>query len=216
MKKKKQFAVIGLGRFGSAVVKTLSENGYEVLACDKDINVVNALEPYVAKIIQIDVMKDGALDSLGLEDFDVVIIAIGGSLEACVMATMCAKEAGAQHIIAKAHNITEKKILEKLGADKVILPEYDSGVRLAVNLTTSNVLEYISFSDNYAIAEIAPIKEWHNKKLSDTNIRSKYGFNIVAIKHNNEVIISLAGDTVISPDDILVVIGENKKIQSIR
>ncbi|MEI3162360.1 MAG: TrkA family potassium uptake protein [Lachnospirales bacterium] len=211
--KNKQFAVIGLGRFGTAVTKTLAENGYDVLCCDKDMAIVKRIEPYVTKAIQIDVMNENSVEALGLNNFDVVIIAIGDSLESSVMATMYAKEAGVKKVIVKAQNLSEKKILEKIGADKVIMPEVDSGKRLAINLITTNVIEYISFSEKFAMAEIAPLKEWIGKTLSQANIRAKYGFNVVAIKENDNVIVTPKPDDVINDISILVIIGESSQIQ---
>ncbi len=211
--KNKQFAVIGLGRFGTAVTKTLVDNGCDVLCCDKNMSLIKQMEPYVTKAMQIDVMQENALEALGLNNFDVVIVAIGDSLESSVMATMYAKEAGVKTVIVKAQNMSEKKILEKIGADKVVMPEMDSGSRLAINLITTNVIEYISFSEKYAMAEITPLKEWENKTLVEANIRAKYGFNVVAIKDNDEVIVSPVADTVIKAGQILVIIGENKQIQ---
>ncbi len=211
--KNKQFAVIGLGRFGRAVTKTLVDNGCDVLCCDKNMSLIKQMEPYVTKAMQIDVMQENALEALGLNNFDVVIVAIGDSLESSVMATMYAKEAGVKTVIVKAQNMSEKKILEKIGADRVVMPEMDSGSRLAINLITTNVIEYISFSEKYAMAEITPLKEWENKTLVEANIRAKYGFNVVAIKENDEVIVSPVADTVIKAGQILVIIGENKQIQ---
>ncbi|MBS4868956.1 MAG: TrkA family potassium uptake protein [Eubacterium sp.] len=211
--KNKQFAVIGLGRFGTAVTKTLVENGYDVLCCDKDMSIVKRIEPFVTKAIQIDVMNENAIESLGLSNFDVVVIAIGDSLEASVMATMYAKEAGVKTIIVKAQNLSEKKLLEKIGADKVIMPEVDSGKRLAINLITTNVIEYISFSEKFAIAEISPLKEWIGKTLAQINIRAKYGFNVVAIKEKDNVIVTPNPNAIINDISILVIIGESSQIQ---
>lgn len=211
--KNKQFAVIGLGRFGTAVTKTLVENGYDVLCCDKDMSIVKRIEPFVTKAIQIDVMNENAIESLGLSNFDVVVIAIGDSLEASVMATMYAKEAGVKTIIVKAQNLSEKKLLEKIGADKVIMPEVDSGKRLAINLITTNVIEYISFSEKFAIAEISPLKEWIGKTLTQINIRAKYGFNVVAIKEKDNVIVTPNPNAIINDISILVIIGESSQIQ---
>lgn len=211
--KNKQFAVIGLGRFGSAVTKTLIDNGYDVLCCDKDMSIVKRIEPYVTKALQIDVMQENAIQSLGLNNFDVVIIAIGDSLESSVMATMYAKEAGVKKIIVKAQNLSEKKILEKIGADKVIMPEVDSGRRVAINLITTNVIEYISFSEKFAMAEISPLKEWNNKTLAEANIRAKYGFNVVAMKENDNVIVTPGPNEIIKDESILVIIGESSQIQ---
>lgn len=211
--KNKQFAVIGLGRFGTAVTKTLVENGYDVLCCDKDMSIVKRIEPFVTKAIQIDVMNENTIESLGLSNFDVVVIAIGDSLEASVMATMYAKEAGVKTIIVKAQNLSEKKLLEKIGADKVIMPEVDSGKRLAINLITTNVIEYISFSEKFAIAEISPLKEWIGKTLAQINIRAKYGFNVVAIKEKDNVIVTPNPNAIINDISILVIIGESSQIQ---
>ena len=124
-----------------------------------------------------------------------------------------AKEAGVKKVIVKAQNLSEKKILEKIGADKVIMPEVDSGKRLAINLITTNVIEYISFSEKFAMAEIAPLKEWIGKTLSQANIRAKYGFNVVAIKENDNVIVTPKPDDVINDISILVIIGESSQIQ---
>lgn len=214
MKKNKQFAVIGLGRFGRAVTKTLVENGFDVLCCDKNMDIIKEMEPYVTKVVQADVTHESSVAALGLNNFDVVIIAIGDSLESTVMATLYAKEAGVRTIIAKAQNTAEKKILEKIGADKVIMPEMDSGRRLAINLTTSNVIEYISFSEKHAMAEITPRREWIGQTIAQANIRAEYGFNIVAIKVKDDVIVSPVPQTIIKEDSLLVIIGENSKIQS--
>lgn len=213
MVKNKQFAVIGLGRFGTAVTKTLVENGFDVMCCDKNMSIVKQMEPYVTKVLQIDITQESAAMSLGLNNFDVVIIAIGDSLESSVMATMYAKEAGVKTVIVKAQTLAEKKILEKMGADKVVMPEVDSGCRLAVSLTTTNVIEYISFSEKFAMAEIAPLKDWENKTLIEADIRAKYGFNVVAIKDGDNFIVSPVPNTIIKAHHILVVIGESKQIQ---
>ena len=213
MKKYKQFAVIGLGRFGSSVTKTLSDNGYDVMCCDKDMNLVKQMEPYVTKAVQADIMQDNDVEALGLNNFDVVIVAIGDSLESSVMATMHAKEAGVRTIIAKAKTLSEKKILERMGADKVVMPEVDMGKRLAISLTTTNVLEYISFSEKFAMAEIAPLRQWVDKTLAEANIRAEYGFNVVAIKDGDNVIVTPSPKVMIKDRHILVVIGESKQIQ---
>ncbi len=213
MRKNKQIAVIGLGRFGTAVTKTLIENGFDVMCCDKNMNLVKQMEGYVTKAIQADILEEGVIKSLGLNNFDVVIVAIGDNLESSVMATMYAKEANVETVIVKARTQAEKKILEKIGADKVVMPEVDSGHRLAISVIASNVLEYISFSDKIAMAEIKPLAEWVNKSLIESNIRAKYGFNVVAIKEGDEFIVSPAPDTVIKEDHLLVIIAESAKIQ---
>lgn len=214
MKKVKQFAVLGLGRFGQALVQTLVESGHDVLCCDKNPDVVNQMSAYATDLIQADIADEKALKEMGLNNYDVVIIATGDSLESAVMATMAAKEMGVHTVIAKAKDIKQANVLYKVGADKVVLPERDMGIRLATSLVTSNVLEYINFSDAYGMAEIAPKPEWIGKTLAGSDIRAKTGFNIVAIKRGKEVLVSPSPQEVINADDVLVVIGTTDKIQS--
>lgn len=213
MKKRKQFAVLGLGRFGQAVVKTLSENGYDVLCCDKNPELVNQMMPYATEAMQADISDEGALKEMGLGNYDIVIIATGDSLESAVMATMTAKEMKVETVISKAKDIKQANILYKVGADKVVMPERDMGMRIATSLITSNVLDYISFSDDYGVAEIAPKTEWSGKTLAEANIRAATGLNVVAIKRGKNVIVSPGPQEMINKDDILVIIGTNEKIQ---
>lgn len=213
MRKNKQFAVLGLGRFGQTIVQTLSQNGYDVLCCDKNIDMVNQMQPYATRVIQADFADEDAIRSLGLNNFDVVIIATGDNLESSVMATMMAKEMGVKTVIAKAKTINQRNILKKIGADKVVLLERDMGIRLATNLITTNVIDYINFSDMFGIAEIEPKSEWVNKSLKESNIRATTGLNIVAIKRDDHLIVSPTAEEIIAPTDVLVIIGENEKIQ---
>lgn len=213
MSKNKQFAVLGLGRFGQSIVQTLVENGYDVLCCDKNIDIVNDVSKYASHVVQADVVDEHTLISLGLNNFDVVIVAIGGNMESSIMATMIAKEEGVPLVITKAKNVTQKAILEKVGADRVVLPERDMGVKIATNLITTNVIDYINLSDKFGIAEIEPKKEWVGKSLQKSNIRASSGLNIVAIKRNNKIIVSPKADEIILENDILVAVGDNLDIQ---
>ncbi len=213
MKNKKQFAVLGLGRFGEAIVKTLVENGYDVLCCDKNAELVNQIATYATDAVQADISDEGALREMGLSNCDVVIIATGESLEATVMATMAAKEMGVETVIAKAKDVKQSNVLYKVGADKVVLPEEDIGRRLATSLITSNILDFISFSDSYGIVEVAPKAQWVGKSLVGADIRANTGLNVVAIKRGKEVLVSPSPNEVINKDDILVIIGSSDKIQ---
>ncbi|MGN1318026.1 MAG: potassium channel family protein [Lachnospirales bacterium] len=211
--KYKQFAVLGLGRFGQAVVKTLAEHGCDVMCCDKNMEAVNDVEQYATDAFQMDISNSKAISTIGLSNYDCVIIGVGESFEATIMSAMYAKEAGVPMVIAKAKNNEQKALLEKIGVDKVVMPERDTGIRMAYNLISSNIVEYIRFSDKYGIAEINPRKEWCNKNLIESNIRADYGITIMAIKRGEEVFVSPAPATIIRENDILVVIGENDKIQ---
>lgn len=216
MAKNKQFAVLGLGRFGQSIAKTLVENGCDVLCVDKSVEAVNEMSKYASNVTRADVSDVHAIAALGLNNFDVVIIAIGENMEAGIMATLMAKEMGVPTVITKAKNDIQKSILQKVGADRVVLPERDMGVRIATNLITTNIIDFINLSDKFAIAEIEPRKEWVGVSLRKSNIRADYGLNIVAIKRCNDIIVSPKAEEVINESDILVIIGENSDIQSMK
>ena len=212
MPRNKQFAILGLGRFGCSVTKTLAENGYDVLACDKDIDIVREMSQFATQAMQVDVTDEMALSSLGLSNFDVVVVAIGNDLEPCVMATLFAKQCGAKYVIAKANNQTQKKILEKIGADRVVLPEWEMGEKIATELTSTHILDYIKLSKDFGIVEISPLPQWVGLSLHKSNIRAVTGINIVAIKRGKSVIASPKPDVVIESGDILVAVSDYKDL----
>ena len=213
MKLNNQFIVLGLGRFGMSVAKTLAENGCEVLAVDNNPETVqNALE-FVTHAVKADVTDEIALKSLGIGNFDVAVIAIGSSLEASIMSTLIAKEAGVKYVVTKATDARSKKVLKKIGADRVIFPEREMGVRVANSLLYGNFFEFIELSDEFGIAEVPPIKEWIGKTIAGCEVRARYGLNIVAIKHNEKVDVTPSATYVFKEDDIVIVLGENRVIQ---
>lgn len=212
----RQFAVLGLGSFGESVVKTLIDNGCEVLGCDIDMNAVQEVAKFATHVVQVDTTDELALSSLGLGNFDVVIVATGDNLEASILATMVAKESGAKYILAKAQTDMQKKILEKVGADSVILPEWEMGFKVANHLSSSNVIDIINLSDEYTLAEITPPDLWVGRTLSKANIRNTTGLNIIAIKRGKKIIISPKAEQVIEKEDILVAIGEVVDIHHFR
>ena len=213
MSKNKQFAILGLGRFGQSIAKTLVDNGCDVLCVDKNIDAVNEMSKYASNVTRADVADVHTMSALGLNNFDVVIIAIGENMEAGIMATLIAKEMGVQNVITKAKNEIQKSILQKVGADRVVLPEKDMGIRIATSLITSNIIDFISLSDKFTIAEIEPRKEWIDISLKKSNIRAEHRLNVVAIKRNNDIIVSPKAEEIIQKDDILVIIGTITDIQ---
>ncbi|SHH77939.1 trk system potassium uptake protein TrkA [Clostridium collagenovorans DSM 3089] len=204
---KKQFVVIGLGRFGISVAETLYSLGNDVLVVDLDEEVIQSVSNYVTHAVQADAMDENSLRAVGIRNFDVAVIAIGSDIQASIMATLLLRELGVKYIIAKANNHMHAKVLMKIGADKVVFPEKDMGVRVAHNLVQSNILEYIELSPDYSIAEFLSPKEWHGRNLIDLNIRSRYGINVMAIKRNNEIDVSPSALDIIEPGDIIVAIG---------
>ncbi len=209
----RQFAVLGLGRFGQSIVKTLSEKGCSVLACDHDHDIVQDMSQYATHVVQLDVTDENAMNSIGLGNFDVVIVAIGSNKESSIMATLIAKECGAKYVIAKATDLRQKTILEKIGADRVILPEREMGVRIAMNLINSNIVDLINISENLSVADIEPLPVWVNSTLQKSNIRAEYDLNIIAIRRNKRLIISPKPTEVIEKEDILVVVGADNDMQ---
>ncbi len=211
----KSFVVIGCGRFGTSVAKTLYNLGNEVMAVDMDPVVIQEISEYVTHAVVADVLDEAVLHELGLSNFDVVIISIASNIEASIMATLTAKEVGAKKVVVKAQSDIHGKVLTKIGADRIIFPERDMGARVAHNLTSSNILDFIELSPEYYIIEITALKRWLNKSLSELRLRNKYGVNVLAIKRGNVLKISPAADEVVKQGDILVVIGDADDIGKI-
>lgn len=207
MSKSKQFVVIGLGRFGESVAKTLYTLGHDVLAIDIDEDRVQDISDSVTHAVQMDSTDESALKTLGLRNFDVAVITIGANIQSSVMVALLVKEMGVKYIIAKGQSDLHAKVLYKIGVDRVILPEKDMGVRVAHNLVSASILDYIELSPDYSILEMKPLKEWVGKKLNELGLRSKYGINVMAIKKENDLNISPRADEVIKQGDIIVVIG---------
>ncbi|GAA0123926.1 MAG: TrkA family potassium uptake protein [Clostridium argentinense] len=212
---KKQFVVIGLGRFGTSVAETLYSLGNDVLAVDRDEEVIQNISETVTHAVQVDANDEQSLRALGIGNFDVAIISIGSDIQASILATVLAKELGVKHIITKANNELHAKVLYKIGANRVIFPERDMGVRVAHNLCSSNILDYIELSPDFSIAEIVSPQEWHKKSLKELNLRAEYGINVMAIKRNNEIDVSPSADEIIEANDIIVAIGGNQELNSI-
>jgi trk system potassium uptake protein len=204
---KKQYVVIGLGRFGTSVAKTLYALDNDVLVIDSDDAAVQEIADNVTHAVQMDATDEGALRSLGIKNFDVAVITIGTNIQSSIMVTLLVKELGVKYIIAKAHNELHAKVLYKIGADRVVLPEKDMGVRVAHNLVSSNILDFIELSPDYSIVEITSPGQWQGKTLRELNIRVNHGINVMAIKRENGINISPGADDSIESGDVLVVIG---------
>jgi len=211
----KQFIVLGLGRFGSAVATSLAELGHEVLGVDYDEEIVNILKDKITQAVQADVTEERVLKELGVKNFDTAIVGIGSNLETSILVTMMLKEMGLKYIIAKAQNNLHAKVLKKIGVDKVVFPERDMGARIAQRLITPNIKDYIELEPDYNIIEIEALPEFVDKSLSELDMRNKYGINVLAIKRDNSFNISPQAKDVIKKGDFLIVIGETKKINEL-
>ncbi|MHC1720641.1 MAG: TrkA family potassium uptake protein [Clostridiaceae bacterium] len=213
--KRKQYVVIGIGRFGSSVAKTLFTLDNDVLALDADEENVQRISEYVTHAVQVDATDENSLKSLGLRNMDVAVITIGADIQASIMATLIVKEMGVKYIIAKANNEIHAKVLYKIGADKVIQPERDMGVRVAHNLISSNILDYIELSEDYNIAEIVSADEWFGKTIIDLNFRVNYGLNVMAIKRGEKIEVSPGPNFRIEEGDVIVAIGDTRSLEKI-
>lgn len=211
----KQFAVIGLGRFGTSVAETLQGMGYDVLAIDESEERVNAVASVVTHTAILDSLNEKALHSLGIRNFDVVVVAIGQDIQASILTTLILKEQGCKHVVAKAQNPVHGKVLKKIGADHVIFPERDMGVRVAHYLVANNILDYLELSPDYSLLECTAPQKLIGKSLSELDLRAHLGINVVAIKSGGNIDASPGGDTIIQKDDVLIVIGKNADLQTL-
>ena len=212
MRNKKSYAVFGLGRYGLAVAKELIENGMEVIAVDNRQDVVNEASAYIPVCKCADITDSEVIEQLGISEIDVVIICMASNLEGSVMAITLCKEVGVKYVIAKCANEMHQKILLRVGADKVVFPEKESGVRLAKNLLSSGFIDMLSLSNEVSIVEISVKDEWVGKNLIELNLRKKYGFNVIAIKKGEEVIVNINPEEILDKNIILVVIGNTVKL----
>lgn len=215
MKKKNSFAVIGCGRFGGNLAKTLAQLGSEVLVVDKDENTVNELAEYVTYAVQADVGHEGALDEIGLHNVDTAVIATSSNFEASVMATAICKEKGITSIIAKAKSEKHARILEQVGADRTILPEKDMGIRLGHSLSSSAIFDYIELDTDYSIVELIVPKEWVGKSLQELDIRQKYQVNVIGILNKDYSNINPSPSDVFIESDRLLILGSAEKLLEI-
>lgn len=204
----KQIAVLGLGRFGASVARSLAAMGVEVLGVDLDEEIVNDFSRVLTHAVQANLVDEDALEQLGLSDFDVVVLCIK-DIEISCLATIALKDHGARYIVAQASGDAHAQILNRIGADKVIMPERDMGVRLAKSLAGNNIMDYMELSSTHSLLELEVPTEWINRSLIDCKIRNKYGLNVVAIRSGNELRVSPTGEDVFHSGDIIIVVGEN-------
>lgn len=212
----KSYAVFGLGRYGRAVAKELIDNGAEVIAVDSNDKIVEELVGEFPICKCADVTEREVIKQLGISNVDVAVIAIAGQFEASVMATMLCKEAGVGQVIVKCSSKMHRTILEKVGADIVVLPEKESGVRLAKNILSSGFFDIADISEDISIIELKAKSEWIGKSLKELELRKKYSINVIALSKNGNVEIALQPDTVIEENMKMIVIANKKEIYRLK
>ena len=212
----RSYIVIGLGRFGSEAAIELTSLGCEVLAMDVRSELVQQISANVTHAVVADARDKEVLKALGVTDFECAIVAIGDDMAASVLAIMNLKELGIPHIVAKAYDETHRRVLEKLGADRVVIPEKEYADRLAKSLSSPNVLDYIELSEDYGIVEVPVPRIWQSKTLKELNIRAKLGVNILAVRRNEKFIVSPAADFQLLAGDIVVLLGDSLAVKAVQ
>ena len=211
----KQFVVIGCGRFGRNLALRLAELGQEVLVIDENEDIINDIGQYVTQAVTADVINEGVLYDLGVQDFDVVIVAMTSNFEASILVTAIAKDMGIDTIIVKARDTLHGEIMMKIGANKVILPEKEAGIRLANYLSKGSVIDFMELSDAYSIIEVQTPEKWIDKELQNLNIRKKAKIKIVGIVKKDETIIDLTQNYKLKKTDNLLIIGKTIDLEEL-
>lgn len=212
----KSCVVIGLGRFGRELACQLAKAGCEVLAMDMDAELVQQVAPEVTSAVVGDGKDKGVLKALGVRDFDCGVVAIGDDLAASVLVTMNLKELGVPYTVCKAYDDTHRRVLEKLGADRVVIPEKEHATRLAKSLSSPNVLDYIELSEDYGIVEVPMPRDWSGKSLIELNVRAKVGVNILAVRRNGTIQVSPGAQFQLRDGDVLVVLGDSHALGKVQ
>ena len=210
----KEFLVIGLGRFGASLAATLYDMGYGVLGIDSDEEKVNRCKDSCTHVVQADATDEATLRSLGVSNFDVAAVSIGHEMQASILVTLMLKELGVTHVIAKASSELHGKVLTRIGADRVVFPERDMGVRLANHLAVDNIVDYLEITPDVSIVEITATSDMVGSTLRQLDVRAKRGINIVALRRaNQEVLVPPGPDEPIQAGDVLVALGRNEEVR---
>lgn len=214
---KKSFLVVGAGRFGKSVARTLYGEGHDVMVVDKDEDLIQQISTEVTDAVSADITSESCVKALGVRDFDAVVLAIGFDVQASIMAAILLIEKEAKYILAKAQTDLHGKVLEKIGVNRVIYPERDMGQKIARSLIAPTIIDMIELSDDYSVVEVKAPPEMVGKTLLELNLRALYGISVIALRRNNggHTNISPVADDIVETGDIIVAIGENKYLQKL-
>lgn len=214
---KKSFLVIGAGRFGKSVARTFNELGHDVMLVDKDEALIQLMSNEVTNVLIADATSESCLKSLGIRNFDAVVLAIGYDIQASIMAAILLIELGAKYVVSKAQTELHGKVLLKVGVNRVVYPERDMGHKLARGLIAPTIIDMIELSDDYSVVEVSAPKNMIGKSLLELNLRARYGISVIALRRNNggKTLISPIATDFIEEKDIIVAIGENKSLNKL-
>ena len=211
----KNFIVIGLGRFGTAVARELYAVGKDVLATDVKSENVQNIADYVTHAVTGDGRDPAVLQAIGIQDYDCAVVTVGDDVGSSALITMRLKEAGVPKVICKAQSHVHQRLLEKLGADRVVFPEHEMGIKTAQGLARSNILNFIELSPEFAIVEVDPPASWAKKSVRELDVRAKYKLNIIAVRRGGEMNVAPGADWIISEEDKLIVLGRDSDISAL-
>lgn len=210
----KQYLVIGAGRFGSSVATTLNELGHDVMVVDIDQSLVQQISESVTHAVQADATSEAALSSLGIKDFDVIVVAVSQEIQSSIMTCILLIEKGARYIVAKAQTELHGKVLSKIGVNRVVFPERDMGQKLAHSLSAFNIVDLIELSSNSSVVEVAAPAEMVGRSLQELNLRARFGINVIALRNKDgKTNISPRAEDKINEDDLIVAVGNNKALK---
>ncbi len=214
-RKRREFVIIGMGRFGKSVANTLVEHGHDVLAIDKNAERVQQLRYELPHIVQMDATNAEAMSQIGISDFKIGLICMSSDFESNLLATVLMVKAGVNHVIIKARTHTQKQILTEVGAHEVILPEHEAGVHLGRRLAFANFIDYLEIGDGISIVEMTAPAQLVNKTLGECDLRQKLGLTVIAVRRDHEVISNTGANFRIAADDELMVLGRLEDVEQL-
>ncbi len=212
----RQCAVIGLGRFGMSVARSLSESGAQVLAIDKDSERVKEASGFVYSAVELDATDKDALRETGIQNVDIGVVGIGRDIASSILITLILKEIGIKTVVSKAFSPLQGEVLKRVGANRIVYPEKEMGVRIATSLTSPEIFDYIELSPKYSLMEINAPKHFENKTLGQLHIRTKYGVSVIGIKRGEEVVIAPVADEQVVENDRLIMIGKTENVAKLK
>lgn len=211
----KQFAVLGLGRFGTSLAVSLCKRGHEVLAVDQDQSLVDEIAPFVTQAVCANAAEEGVLAALGVRNCDAAVVAIGQDVRSSILVTVLCKELGIGTVVAKATDALHAAVLQKVGADRVVFPERDMGQRVALSLERKNFIDVIDLNAEYRLMELTAPEKWCGRTLKLLDVRRRWGVNVIAIQRSGRFIVSPGADETICRDDALLVLGKSSDMDMI-
>lgn len=215
MKEKKQFLVIGLGRFGTSVAVNLAKLGHEVLAVDSSEDTVDAVSPYVTQAIVANATDEAVLRSIGPRNFDVAVVSIGQNIQDSILIAVLCKEMGVPYLVGKATDELHAKVLRKVGVDRVVFPERDMGQRVAKSLVSPNFLDMLELSGEYQMVEMTTPTVWKDRTLVEANVRRNYGVSVIGIRRNEQFIASPGAEEKLLDGDVLLLLGRQEDLEKL-